>query len=232
MDEQGARSFYNSGGGNYPPVPPAPSASQTLDPFAALRPAAGAGDSRAAGVAPAGGDGAAAPQTPPSALENAAGDAPDPAMAALERAEMMYGAQTHGVVDWSEQSAQPGDFRFTTPSGLLDTSEAGKEVMGRFRDGLAEAGAGQTLATELWGYAVRAVQGGSYVQTSQVAAEKQLRDEWGGRYEKKIADAQGLIKKAATRCPEITAFLMTQGLGNDPAFIKLLAYTAARRRRA
>jgi hypothetical protein len=204
--ELAARAMYNAGGGNYP-MPRA----------------------TAAAPAPAAPGNVAQLAAAPSAPAEPA-PAPDPATAAQERAERQYGAPTQGAVDWNEPAAQAADYQLQAPAGVLDMSPVGQDALARLREGFAEAGAGKTLAAELFSDAVRAQQGQSFT-VGRASAEADLRREWGGRYDAKVAAAQGLIRRVATRCPEVVGFLERTGLGNDPAFIRKIAAAAARRGR-
>lgn len=207
--EQAARNFYNARGGSYPAVQAA------TEPAAAAAPVA-------TPVAPA------EPVTPPGPAPVRTADAM--AEALEERAAALYApAPTRGLVDWNEPPAQPAEYQFQAPPGVLDTSDAGRAALDRLRQGLAEAGAGRTLAKELFSDAVRAQQEGRRPM-SRDAAEAELRQQFGARYEAKVAAARDLVQRAARRCPEIVPFLERTGLGNSPEFVRKLAAVAGRRR--
>ena len=179
---------------------------------------------------------AATPPSPTPAAPAAAMLAPPaetaPEPPPSEPGEAIYGgtAPTRGFVDWEEPASTAADYELIAPRGLLDTSEAGRAAMDRLRDGFAEAGAGQTLAKELFADAVMAQQGAQF-KVSMQSAEADLRRQLGSGYEAKIAAARGLIQRVAQRAPEIVPFLERTGLGNDPAFIQKVVAAAGRRGR-
>ena len=178
---------------------------------------------------------AAEPASTPAAAPASASE-PQPVEAprtAEERAADLYGpsAPTRGYVDWAEPAAQARDYDLTAPAGVLDTSEAGQAAMTRLRDGFAEAGAGKTLAAELFQDAVRSRDGG-FFPVSREMAERDLRQHYGRRYEAQLTAAKGLIQQVAQRCPEIISFLERSRLGDNPEFIrKVVAAAAVARRR-
>ena len=146
-------------------------------------------------------------------------------------AEAMYApVLTRGLVQWDEAPAAPEQFELPAAPGVLDYSEEGRAAMARLRDGLAAAGAGVTVARELFGDAVRAQQDARWV-VSRENAEQQLRQHFGARYEAQVEAARGLVQRAAARCPEIIPFLERTGLGNSPEFVRKLAAAAGKRAR-
>ena len=140
-------------------------------------------------------------------------------------------APTRGMVEWDEPAAMAADYKLTTDAqDVLDTSPEGVAAMDRLRAGFEAAGAGPTLAKELFNDAVMAHQGG-FARQGLEAAERELRQHFGGRYDAAIARAQGLIHRAAEKSPELIPFLERTGLGNNVAFIKKVAAAATRRGR-
>ena len=212
IDEQSARDFYNAAGGRYPRV----------DGAALVPPLA---------PAPAGGEAKPAQGVPgqPDAVARAV-EAQDALQAVEDKAASFYApVLTRGLVDWSEPAAQAAEYDLQAPPGVLDASDEGRAALGRLREGLAEAGAGPTLARELFGDAIRAHQEGRPV-ASRERAEAELRSHFGARYDAEVAAARGLVQRAAAKCPDIIPFLERTGLGNDPTFIRKLAARAARAR--
>jgi len=189
------------------PKPPAATPAEAVEAFPALAPAA-----------------PAVPTAPPATQ-------PKPP-SLVEAGEVIYGnvAPTRNFVDWEEPPAVASEMELHAPVGLLDTSDAGRGVLGRLREGLAEAGAGRTLAAELFADAVRAEQGAEF-KISRTSAEADLRREFGASYDAKVAAAQSVVAEVAKKCPEIYDFLNRTGLGNDPGFIRKVAAAAGRRRR-
>lgn len=212
--EAAARAFYASTRSpqDTPATPPASAPAAAPDPFAGLR---------TPEPAPA------APAAPPANVPK-----PEP-MDLDDRAEAIYGhaVPTRGQVDWSEPAAEPAEYRLEAPPGMLDTSDEGKAAMDRLRSGFAEAGAGQTIARELFADAVRFQQGGA-ARTSKDTAEAQLRQQYGSKFDARMGEARALIQRVAQRCPEIITFLETTGLGNDPSFVRKVVAAGRRNRRS
>ena len=188
----------------------------------------------------------AAPAPAPAAPTRAAPAAPaaraaDPQPAAAadqqeheEAAEAMYAAATtRTLVDWSEPGAKAADYVLSAPdTRTIDTSPDGKAAMARLRTSFEEAGAGRTLAREIFDDALRAGQAHQNGDTriSQTSAVADLRRELGSSYEKKVAAAQGLIQRASQANPDIIPFLERTGLGNNKEFILKVIAAAGRRR--
>jgi hypothetical protein len=107
-----------------------------------------------------------------------------------------------------------------------DTSAEGDAARAKLSEALVAAGAGQTLAKELYADAGRAALD-TYKAPSRESSEAELKALWGRAYETKIADAAALVQKAAKVDPSIIGFLERTGLGNDPAFIRKIANRAA-----
>ena len=197
--EAAARAFYNAAGGSYEPLP--------------------------AAAAPA----APVAQPAPVATVAPAPPASSPAEDVRDPAEALYApVLTRGLVQWDEAPAAPEQFELPAAPGVLDYSEEGRAAMARLRDGLAAAGAGVTVARELFGDAIRAAQDTRWV-VPRHQAETQLRQHFGALYEAQVGAAQALVQRAAARCPEIIPFLESTGLGNSPEFIRKLAVAAGKR---
>jgi hypothetical protein len=143
--------------------------------------------------------------------------------------QRLYGdtVSTNSNVEWGEDAAQdvaqykmeemPIEFRDPDPAVYA----AGQA---QFREGLLAAGAGPSLARELWADAMRAER--NRVTTTTAEASEQLRDRWGPKAEAKVAAARDLIGKAIAKCPEIGTWLDRTGLGNDVNFIVKLSKRA------
>ena len=148
-------------------------------------------------------------------------------------AQQLYGerVETRGLVDWKEAPAAdakglslddvPANVRAGTPEEFQAASM-------RFREGLIAAGAGPTMANEIWRDAIAAVQ--EPVRTTKAQAEATLRAKWGGAYQQNLAAARGLIAKAAAVCPEIMTTLQRTGLQNSPELALKLAKWAGEQR--
>lgn len=201
--EAAARAIFNAAGGSYEMPTPAPAAVVAVAPVPPPAPA------------PA----ATVEAAPPAAADRAP----------ISAADFYAPVVTRGSVDWTEPTAEPGQFDMQAPYGLLDQSDEGQAALARLRDGLAAAGAGVTVARELFGDAIRAAQDTRWVVPRE-QAETQLREHFGARYDAQIDAAQALVQRAAARCPEIIPFLESTGLGNSPEFIRKLAAAAGRRR--
>lgn len=204
--EEAARAFFNAAGGSYPPFgQPTPAAAvEPPSPAAVVPPVAVIAD--------------APPATP---AEQA-----DERLAALQG--LYAPVPTRGLVEWDEPAAAVGQFDLQAPIDLLDQTPDGKAALNRLRDGFAAAGAGVTIARELFGDAILAQQDPRWT-VSQETAETQLRQHFGGRYEAQVEGARALVQRAAARCPEIIPFLERTGLGNSPEFIRKLAAAASKR---
>ncbi|MGI4798432.1 MAG: hypothetical protein ACRYF2_04050 [Janthinobacterium lividum] len=204
--ETAARAFFNSAGGSYEmPTPAAPTAAAAIPVPVAPAPA----------VVP----------SVPAALPAAVDQEP------VSAADIYAPVLTRGSVDWTEPTAEPGQFDLQAPYGLLDQSDEVRAALARLRDGLAAAGAGVTVARELFGDAIRAAQDTRWVVPRE-QAETQLRQHFGARYDAQVGAAQALVQRAAARCPKIIPFLEQTGLGNSPEFIRKLAVAAGKRRNA
>ena len=161
--------------------------------------------------------------TPPQAPE--AGTAPP------SGAELLYQDQPptiSGMVQWSEPpAASAAEIKFDVSlHDHADTSPAGDAARAKLAEAMVAAGAGPTLAREFFADAARAAKPG-YQRTTAEACTAQLREQWGARYDAKMAGVMQLVRTAAAVDPQIGDFLRSTGLGNDPAFIRKLAARAA-----
>lgn len=200
--EAAARAIFNAAGGSYEMPTPAAAAVASVPATPTRSPA------------PA----VSVEATPPAAADH------EP----ISASDIYASVVTRGSVDWMEPAAEPGQFDLQAPYGLLDRSEEGQAALTRLRDGLAAAGAGVTVARELFGDAIRAAQDTRWVVPRE-QAETELRQHFGTRYDAQVGAAQALIQRAAARCPEIILFLEQTGLGNSPEFIRKLAVAAGKR---
>lgn len=211
--------------------------------LAALYPSASAtvpaeADSRAVAAAPA----SAPPKEPPAAqaaqaAPEAAGVASAPAdvsndgrqaeqQAHLPTADALYDRQidTRTFVRWDEQPASAREIRLQAPIGDNATPEVLAE-RARFVEGLAAAGAGPTIAAELWADALAANSRPITTTADQCVAE--LRRTYGAAAETKLAAARALLAKVATVYPGVIQHLDRTGLGNSPEFIRKIAARAS-----
>jgi hypothetical protein len=143
--------------------------------------------------------------------------------------QRLYGdaVSTNSSVDWAEEAApdvaqykleeMPIEFRDPDPAAYA----AGQA---QFREALLAAGAGPTLARELWTDAMRAER--NRITTTVADASAQLRERWGPKADAKVAAAHALMSKAIAKCPEIKTWLERTGLGNDVNFIVKLSKRA------
>jgi hypothetical protein len=90
---------------------------------------------------------------------------------------------------------------------------------------LADAGAGVSLARELYRDAERAARP-SYQAPAQALME--LRNAWGGSFEKEPDRCPGAGATGCGKDPNILPSLGRTGLGSDPAFIRKIAARAAK----
>lgn len=132
---------------------------------------------------------------------------------------------THGRVDFAEPVVPPEQIKLQVPMGWDNGPEAQAE-RAQFVEALADAGAGRTMAREVWADIAQAA--ARPVTVTQEAAMADLRKAWGPAADAKLAAARGLVAKVADRYPGAIEFLERTGLGNDPAFIRKLAARAAR----
>lgn len=145
-------------------------------------------------------------------------------------AETLYPEKppTRGFVDFAELPAKPGSIRLDTSliKTEVDMTDQGERERADLVAAFEHAGAGQSLAQELYLDAVGANKS-TYRQASPESAMAELKALWGDRYDAKVAAARELVRKAAEKNPEITEFLNRTKLGNDPKFIRKLAARAA-----
>ncbi|HTJ91243.1 MAG TPA: hypothetical protein VL356_13845 [Acidocella sp.] len=153
---------------------------------------------------------------------------------AQRTAASLYGSsvETRGHVDWREAAAKTAaEIQLhTTFMPHADKSPEGDAARAKLAEAFVAAGAGQTVARELFADAAAAAKPG-YTPPSAAAAEAELRQLWGSQYETKINGAAELVRKAAAVDPSITEFLERTGLGNDPKFIRKVAARIAARGR-
>ncbi|HVC59991.1 MAG TPA: hypothetical protein VND19_06460 [Acetobacteraceae bacterium] len=172
----------------------------------------------------------AAPETTPP-LAPAPPQAPEAGTAPPSNAHLLYLDQPptlSGLVQWSEPpAASAAEIKLDISMyDHADTSPAGDAARAKLAEAMVAAGAGPTLAREFFADAARAARPG-YQRTTAEACTAQLREQWGARYEAKMAGAMQLVRTAAAVDPQIGDFLRSTGLGNDPAFIRKLAARAA-----
>lgn len=97
-------------------------------------------------------------------------------------------------------------------------------VVDAFRSKAHEIGLSQEAATDLYQWYQEANTEAMRAQADQV--EKQLRDEWGGKYDGNVVTVQRFMQSNAD--PEFQEFLEDTGLGNDPRMIRFVHKVAAR----
>ena len=185
----------------------------------------------------------AAPAAPPPVEAREAGQAVEveaatkpstesrepPALEELTMEQRMYGdaVSTNSNVEWEEDAA-PGAAHYDLAELPVDLRHPDPDVyaagQAQFREGLLAAGAGPSLARELWGDAIRAER--NPIRTTASEASAQLRNRWGPKTDAKVAAARDLIGKAIAKCPEIKTALERTGLGNDVNFIVKLSKRA------
>lgn len=195
-------------------------------------------------VPPAAGGGAAAPtiatqpQPPAQATQQRAQEAPRDAAAdegepvAPTPAEQPGAARqlyddnppTGRKVVWDEAAVAKADEIVLDHSlyAHADKSEEGDKARAKLAEAFAAAGAGPTIAAELFADAMRAARG-TYKPTSTEDAAKELRERWGDQFQSKIDACRQLVQKAAAKDPSVIQFLDHTGLGNDPLFIRKIA---------
>ena len=144
-------------------------------------------------------------------------------------AQRMYGdtATVNGHVEWAEDAvADVAHYDLAEMPVELRNPDAAAYAAGQaqFREGLLAAGAGPSLARELWDDAIRAER--NPIETSVADATAELRNRWGPKAEAKVAAARDLLGKAIAKCPEIKTALERTGLGNDVNFIVKLSKRA------
>ena len=147
----------------------------------------------------------------------------------------LYGdnVETKHPVKWDEPAAKNvEDIKLHTSfMDHADLSPEGDAARANLAKAFVAAGAGPTVARELFADAARAAKDGYNASTAE-STEAELRELWGSQYATKIAGAVELVQKAAAADPSIVEFLERTGLGNDPKFIRKIANRAAAMSRA
>lgn len=143
-------------------------------------------------------------------------------------ASALYGDVVPGTahIRWDEPAASSSAIKLTAPDGIDDhmaTAEGQLIIAGA----LSAAGAGPTVAAELYSHAASALRPG-YAPSSAAASEAALRSAWGSSYERNLSGVRAAVQAAAAKDPSLPAFLDRTGLGNDPRFIRLIAARVAR----
>ena len=158
---------------------------------------------------------------------------PSPARAPdeLTIAQIVYSeaVPTRGNVEWDEPAATDvRDFHSLdrVPDSLRLPPEEAAAGERRFREAMIAAGAGPTLARELWSDALRGHQ--DRIETTPQQCQEKLQQRYGRGWEARLTQARELVQAAAAKCPEIVRHLEETGLGNSPDFIAKLAKRAAR----
>jgi hypothetical protein len=204
-------------------------------------------------VPPAAGGGAAAPtiatqpQPPAEAAQqrahepprDASGDegepvAPTPAeQPGAERQLYDDAPPTSRKVEWDEAAVAKAD-EIVLDHSLYAHAEKGEEgdkARAKLAEAFAAAGAGPTIAAEIYADAARAARE-TYKPTSTEDAATELRELWGDQFQSKIDACRQLVQRAAAADPSIIGFLDKTGLGNDPRFIRKIAARIAARESA
>lgn len=223
-----AAALYPSAGDGRP-APSAPSAGQpSVSPAAGLYPSASDGrpDTPASAQSPA-------PR--PDATQQAPQPGQPPAAARPDPATALYDEDvpTAGFVNWREPAGDVMDVARAIDPTLLPRDAPGRAVEGEAaRQTLAKAlyaaGAGPTVARELWGMAVQANRGG-YSKVSEADSLSALRGAWGAGFDANMALVRGAVAEAAKRDPSIIRYLNETGLGNDPRLIRTIHARLTRR---
>lgn len=156
---------------------------------------------------------------------------PEPDPDAFARKLYGHGAvPTREPVRWDEAAARDGSqIRFTLPLGELDRTDAGDAERAKLAAAMAHAGAGNSIANELYRDVIAASRP-NYAPATPDAGLAGLREAWGSGFDANLTAARALVAKAAQKDPSIIPYLERTGLGNDPAFIRKIAARAAKLR--
>jgi hypothetical protein len=136
--------------------------------------------------------------------------------------------ETVTPVNFNEGAAGPGEIDLPLPEGWED-SEAAATDRQAVADAMALAGAGETVARELWHDIAAA--SANPVTTTQSEAMAELRRTWGRQTDAKIALARNAVAEMQQRYPGRTQYLQETGLGNSPEFVRKIVARASRRGR-
>jgi len=190
------------------------------DPVAQLYPSAAPASAPAGtAIVPAA---SAAAATEVAAAESVAVGKPNAAVNAMFSDSAAFPAARFG-----EPAAQPRDLAFTAPPGWGD-SAADQAERASLGAAMASMGAPASIARELWGDVVAAAT--RPVATTEAECMTALRAAWGSRTDANIELARRTITELAAKFPQAREYLISSGLGNDPAFImKVVAATHRKR---
>ena len=124
----------------------------------------------------------------------------------------------------------PDDYDLPRPN-LGEAATFDEDLAAAARGWFHDAGLSQAEARAVWDrFHARSLKAGETTPEARAAAresaEKVLRREWGAAFEKKVGQAEALVRSVGGE--RLVALLNETGAGNDPALVRLVASLAER----